>query len=277
MPLDLGKLNLLTVAAIEDGVVQLASSDDETISLRKKELKKEVNEGDEVEVFIYSDAKGEPVATLKRPFAQVGEAAYLKVKQESSIGAFLDWGIEKDLFVPFNQQKDKMKEGGVYLVFVFIDDETNRITGSSKVNSFIYNDDLELKEGDAVNILICDETDLGIKVIVENKYWGVLYRNEIFQPIKKGDKTKGFIKKVREDGKLDVTLQEQGYDETFTASLKIQKLLKDAGGFINLTDKSDPEAIYQALQMSKKTFKKAIGLLYKERKITIESNGIKQI
>lgn len=274
--MELGKMNLCKVQKINEKGAELAL-EDKLVLLPKKNSPKSVREGYEVEVFIYHDNEGHWLATTSKPYAMLHECAYLKVKQETSIGAFMDWGIEKDLFVPFSQQKDRMKEGYSYLVYVYLDEQTNRITGSSKVNQFINNEYVEVKEGEEADLLICEETDLGTKVIVNNKHWGLLFKNEIFKKIKKGERTRGFIKKVREDGKLDVSLQEQGYDEVFSASLKVLKLLKDAGGTVGLTDKSDPEKIYDVLQMSKKTFKKAVGQLYKERKIVIEDNGIKLI
>jgi uncharacterized protein len=275
--MEIGKFNLLTVKQVGAKMVQLASSEGEEISIRKKEFSDDIHEGDERNVFIYVDSEGKVTGTTRAPYATVGECAYMKAIQETSFGTFVDWGIEKDLLVPLSRQKEKMKEGSYYLIYVFIDDEHNRITGSTKLNDFISNETLSVKEGKEVNLLLCGDTPLGIKVIVNNKHWGLLYRNEIFKKLKKGDKTKGFIKKIREENKLDVSIQEQGYDEVFSASLIILKKLKEEDGFLPLTDKSEPGTIYHTLQMSKKTFKKAVGALFKDRIISLEEKGIRLI
>jgi uncharacterized protein len=277
MSIEIGKFNLLTVKEVRSAKVVMASDEGEEVIINKKNLSKEPERGDELNVFVYTDQEGNLTGTTSKPYAEVGEFAFMRVLEETTIGAFMDWGIEKDLYVPFSQQRDKMKQGFNYLIYVHFDEETGRIIGSSKVSQFIDNEAPKLKEGDEVNILICDQTDLGTKVIVENKYWGLLYRNEIFQKLKKGERTRGYIKKIREEGKLDVSLQEQGYDEIFSATLKLLKKLKEEGGFLPLTDKTEPVEIYKSVQMSKKVFKKAVGALYKEKKIALVENGIKLI
>lgn len=276
MSIEIGKYHLLNIRK-ETGIDFIFEEEGESIKLPKKDLRNNLKVGDEVNVFIYTDLNGKLVATISKPFAMVGECAYMEVKEESSIGAFMYWGIEKDLLVPFSQQKDTMREGNSYLVYVYIDEQTGRITGTSKLKRYINNEELTVKEGEKVDLLICHNTDLGTQVIVNNKHWGLLYKNEIFQKIKRGDKLKGYIKKIREEGKLDVSLQEQSYDEAISASLKILKRLKEQQGFLPITDKTDPSIIYDELQMSKKTFKKAIGALFKERRIMLEDKGIRLI
>ncbi len=275
MSIEIGKFNLLMVKEVKAAKVIMVSDEGEEVPISKKGLLQEPERGDELNIFVFINQEGNLAGTASKPHAEVGEFTYMKVLEETTIGAFLDWGIEKDLYVPFSQQRDKMKQGYNYLVYIYFDEESGKIVGSSKVSQFINNEDLKVKEGSEVNLLICEQTDLGTKVIVNNKHWGLLYRNEIFQKIRKGDRVKGFIKKIREEGKLDVSLQEQGYDEIFSASLKLLKKLKEEGGFLPLTDKTEPQLIYQSLQMSKKVFKKAVGTLYKEKKIELVENGIK--
>lgn len=276
MSIEIGKYNLLTISE-ETEVDFYFEEEGEIIKMPKKDTRGNFKAGDEVNVFLYTDLHGKLVATTSKPIAVVGECAYMEVKEESSIGAFLYWGIEKDLLVPFSQQKDTMREGNSYLVYIYIDDLTGRITATSKLQRYINNEELTVKEGDRVDLLVCHNTDLGTQVIVNNRHWGLLYKNEIFQKIHKGDKVKGYIKKIRPENKLDVSLQEQNYDEAVSASLKILKKLKDTGGFLPLTDKTEPGIIYNELQMSKKTFKKAVGTLFKERKIVIEESGLRLI
>jgi uncharacterized protein len=275
MAIEIGKLNLLTVLDVRAANIVLTCDDGQQVMLKKRELRDVPERGSQMEVFVFTDNEGKIWGTTMRPVAELGQCAYMKVIEETKIGAFLNWGIEKDLFVPFSQQKERMREGFTYLVYILFNEDASRIIGSSKIEQFIQNENLSVKEGKEVNLLICEKSDLGVNVIVEDKHWGLLYKNEIFQKIKKGDRVKGFIKKVREDGKLDVSLQEQGYDEVFSASMKILGKLKEEGPFLPLNDKSEPGQIYNMLEMSKKIFKKAIGALYKDRKITIEDSGIR--
>jgi len=274
MPVEIGKYNLLTVSKVTEAGV-FFDVDDQTVFLRRRSAPSVVNPGDELELFVFQDSEGKLVATTSKPIATVGECGYMKVLMENPSGAFMEWGVEKDLLVPFSEQKEKMYQGKYYLIYVFLDEVSGRPTGTTKINRFVNNDELLVKEGNQVDLLICDETDLGVKVIINNRHWGLLYHNEIFKKINKGDKVKGYIKKIRSENRIDVSLQEQGYDETFNASLQILKMLKEENGFLRLTDKSEPEIIYQVLEMSKKTFKKAVGALYKEKKIAIEDDGLR--
>jgi predicted RNA-binding protein (virulence factor B family) len=271
--IELGKFARLEVVKEVDFGVYLAAGEDE-ILLPLKYVPAGLSTGDEVDVFIYRDNENRVIATTLRPHAVVGECAYMEVREVSPFGAFLDWGIHKDLLVPFSEQPFKLLEGMYVPVMVYLDDETNRIVGSCRVNKFIKNDVLEVEEGQEVNLLIGESTDLGVKVVINNKHWGILYHNEVFKPIDVGEKLVGFIKKIREDHKIDVALQKQGYDEITNASDRIISLLKENKGFLPLTDKSDPETIYEVAQMSKKVFKKAIGALYKARKVELRDSGV---
>ena len=207
----------------------------------------------------------------------VGEFALLKVAAVNPVGAFLDWGLQKDLLVPFSEQKQRMEEGKYYIVFIYLDDRTHRIVASSKLNKFLDKGPVKFQEGQGVELLICDRTELGYKAIINNSRRGVLYKNEVFQTLEKGQNITGFIKKVRDDGKIDLCLQKPGHEMIDGVSEKIIDELKAKGGFIPVTDKSSPEIIAGLFGISKKTYKKAIGALYKKRLIVIESNGIKLI
>ena len=195
---------------------------------------------------------------------QVNEFGVLKVVDENKHGSFLDWGLEKDLFVPYNQQKDRMQPGHYHPVYVYLDDTTDRLVATAKIGRFIENEHIDLTEGQPVSLLVISETELGYKVIIENRYLGILYRNEIFRPLQIGDRTNGFIKKIRPDNKIDVSLQKAGYDEVLAAKDLILQKLKDNNFELPLSDESQPEVIVHQLGMSKKTFKKAIGGLYKD-------------
>jgi len=233
--------------------------------------------GDTVDVFIFYDSEGKLLATTKKPYAMVGDFALLKVASITPMGAFLDWGLKKDLLVPFGEQKEKMAEGRSYIVYVYRDERTNRIVASSKVGRFLDKGPIELLEGKRVQLLICSQTEIGYKAIIDNSCRGVLYKNEVFQPLRKGQQIPGFIKKVRDDGKIDLCLQKPGHEKVADMSDKIIETLKTEGGFISITDNSPPEIVYRMFGVSKKTYKKAVGALYKKRLINIESNGIRLI
>jgi predicted RNA-binding protein (virulence factor B family) len=215
------------------------------------------------------------VATTEKPHAMAGEFVFLKVVAVSRYGAFLDWGLPKDLLVPFREQKQNMEEGRRYLVYVFADLHTNRIVASAKLDKFLDNSPPDYLPGAEVNLLIAEETDLGYKAIVNNEHWGMLYKNQVFLPIRPGMSVKGYISQVREDEKIDLLLEKPGYEKIEDMAGKIIRVLEENHGFIALSDKSSPEMIQTVLGMSKKNFKKAIGALYKERKIEFSSDGIR--
>ena len=272
----LGKYLPLKIIRITESGAYLMAGHDE-LELPPTQLPEGVKEGDNISVFIYKDQTDKLCATTKKPLALVNEAAYLTVKDNSNVGSFMDWGLVRDLLVPFREQKDQMKVGKDYLVYVYIDEETDRIAGSTRMNKFISNNEVKLSEGQEVEILVCDQTDLGYNVIIENKYWGLIYKNEVFRNISRGEKTKAYVKKIRAENKIDISLQKQGYDEVSSASDQIMDKLVKNQGFLSLNDKSDPKDIYKELQMSKKTFKKATGWLFRNRKIEITDEGLKLI
>lgn len=232
-------------------------------------------EGDLIEVFLYLDSEDRPVATTQQPKAKVGEFAYLKVVDTTKVGAFLDWGLEKDILVPFSEQHLPMQQGHSYLVYLFISDVDGRITASSKIDKFLDDErPHDFKPGQAVDLIIANTTELGYKAIINHSHWGVLYKNDVFQRLSFGQYKKGFIKYIRPDGKIDLSLQ--GGQETRDKYAKIILIhLNKHDGFAPVHDKSSPELISDLFGMSKGAFKKAIGGLYKQRIISIEKDGIR--
>lgn len=272
--LRIGNYNELEIIKEVDFGVYLLSGEDE-ILLPKKYVPEGVKVGDKINVFIYRDSEDRLIATTLKPKAVVGEFAYLRVKDVNNVGAFLDWGLEKDLFVPHSQQKVKMEKDKRYVVRVYLDDVSKRILASSKLNKYFADDITDIKEGDEVDLLVYKYTEIGAGVIINNKYTGMVYKSDIYQSLTTGDKLKGYIFKIREDGKIDVTIRKIGFKKIVDSRDKILDALKENGGFLPLTDKSTPETIERTLEMSKGVFKKAIGNLYKERKIEILEYGIK--
>lgn len=235
--------------------------------------------GDSVDAFVYVDGEGHLAASTRLPRAQVGEVAWLRVTAVNYYGAFLDWGLPKELLVPFGEQIGEMQTGKFYLVRLFLDDK-GRIAATAKIEPFIANeidDEEPFKVGQKVSLLIADQTDLGFKAIVNDRYWGLLYQNELFQPIKKGQKLVGYIKQIRDDKKIDLTLNQPGYAKIDPLADAIMDRLKIAGGALPLSDKSSPETIYKEFGASKKAFKQAIGALYKQQLIIIDDDGIRLI
>jgi predicted RNA-binding protein (virulence factor B family) len=275
---EIGKYTELEIEKIiQQGAYLLTGDESPSILLPTRYIPENAQIGDLVKVFIYRDSEDKIIATTDKPFVIVGEFAYLKVKSQSNFGAFLDWGLMKDLLVPFSEQKEKMNIGQSYLVGLYVDKLTNRIVGTQHINKYLRDNEITINEGDEVDILICDETDLGYKVIVNQKYWGMIYKNQIFSDIDTGQRINAWVKQIREDGKIDVTLQQPGFKEVLSAEDKILKLLEQQNGYSDLNDDSKPDEIYTELQISKKVFKKAIGKLFREKKIMITENGIQLI
>ncbi len=229
---------------------------------------------DEIDVFIYTDSEDRPIATTLTPAIQRGEFGYLEVVAITGVGAFLDWGLEKDLLVPYREQAEEMVVGKWYVVFLYLDENTGRLVASNKLNKFLDDEGYELDEGKAVDLLVYERTDLGLNVIVDNRYRGLVYANEIFKPLRIGNRLPGYVKRIRDDYRIDISLQQPGYAGIEPNAQRILDMLKTRNGFLPLTDASDPQTIYRTLEMSKKTFKKAIGALYRERKIVLKSDGI---
>ncbi len=269
----LGDFNRLTVARTVDFGIYLESEDGDVL-MPGKYVPEGTKPGDEIYAFVYRDSEDRIIATTLIPKVKVNEFAVLEVVDENNHGSFLDWGLEKDLFVPYSHQKDRMIPGDFHPVYVYLDDTTDRLLATAKIGRFIENDNIELKEGDKASLLVIGKTDLGYKVIIDNKYLGMLYQNEVFKDIQLGDRTEGYIKKIRPDNKIDVSLQKAGYDEVLDAKEIVLDALEQNNNSLPLSDKSDPEEIKKLLGMSKKTFKKAIGGLYKDGVIEITSDSV---
>ena len=270
----LGQHNTLKIARNTSVGLFLEDGEGNDILLPNKYVPEIYGIGDTIKVFCYLDHSERPVATTLEPEIKVNEFQFLRVTEVSEFGAFLDWGLEKHLLVPFREQRGRMEEGEWYVVFCYLDEQSNRLVASGKVNKFLDNGQLSVKEGDVVDLLVARKTNLGFEVIIDHRHKGLVYFNEVFKDIEVGDSTKGVIKRIRPDAKIDVSLQPLGEKILEPAANKIYDLLKERGGFLELHDKSDPEKIKKMLQMSKKTFKKGIGTLYKARKIKIGDNGI---
>lgn len=274
--IELGIYNTLYITRGTDNGVYLAEDDPRTeVLLPNRFVPEGWSVGDEMEVFVFKDSEDRPTATTEKPKIKLFEYEALEVLEVNKTGAFLDWGLSKDLLVPFSEQSRKMEKGKKYLVYLYHDTRSDRLVASSRLYQFLEKDDIRVKEGDQVDLLVWEDTELGTKVLVEDEYSGLIYKNDLFKKIYPGDRLKGFVRTIRKDGKLDISLRKQGYDgEVIPNAQRILKELEDNEGFIPLTDKSSPDDIYDTLEMSKKTFKKAIGGLYKRQIIRIEPEGI---
>lgn len=271
--LQIGQYNTLQV--LRNTKVGLFLGDEENdVLLPNKYVPKEFFIGDEMTVFIYLDHEERPVATTLKPYVKLNEFAHLKVNHVNKFGAFLDWGLEKDLFVPFKEQATKMEVDKRYLIYMYLDDQTNRLVGTSKVNKYFSEEIPEFEPNEEVSVMISHFTDLGVNVIIENKYKGLVFADEVFKDLKLGTKTKAYIKQVRPDGKIDLTFKKIGVEAIDDDAQLILNELKANNGYLGLHDKSHPEEIKSVLQMSKKAFKKAVGNLYRQRLIDIRENGI---
>ncbi len=274
--IEIGKHNELEVKSKATIGLYLTDGEDDVL-LPVKYVPYGTEVGDKLEVFVYLDNENRPVATTLKPLATVGDFVFLTVKDVNDHGAFMDWGIAKDVFVSYAEQRGDMVVGNKYLVHLFIDDISGRIAATTKWSKYLADDTSELFSGDEVELLIAEKTDLGYKTIINNKYEGLLYKNEVFEEINIGDGKRGYIKNIREDGKIDLRLQPEGYGHIEDTKLVILKQLEKNNGVLALGDKSSPEDIYSRLKISKKAFKKTIGGLYKERRITISDFEIKLI
>lgn len=275
MNVKLGKYNQLEVVKEVDFGVYLDGGEGEEILLPARYVPEGCKPGEVLNVFIYLDNEERLVATTLDPLVQVGQFAYLEVAWVNEFGAFLNWGLMKDLFVPFREQKMKMQKGHKYIVHAHVDEDSYRIMASAKVERYLSKEPPQYEPGEEVDILVWQKTDLGFKAIVENKFSGLLYGNEIFQPVETGMRLKAYIKQVREDGKIDLVLQKPGAAKVDDFSEVLLQYIKDHDGFITLNDKSAAEDIYDAFGVSKKTFKKAVGDLYKRRLVVLEEGGIR--
>lgn len=275
--IEIGKYQTLKILRDTSIGIYLGDEDGEEVLLPNKYCPEESNIGDELHVFVYLDYAERKIATNLEPRILLHEFAYLQVAATSDVGAFLDWGLEKDLFVPFREQQQRMVEGEWYVVYLDLDQTSQRLYASSKIDKFLKNVDLPYKEGEEVSLLIAKKSELGYTVIINQQHQGIVYDNEVFSNINIGDETQGYIKTIRPDQKIDVSLSPIGYRQfNDVNSQLIYDYLIQNNGFLPLTDKSSPVEIYAIFGISKKAFKKAVGSLYKERKITIEADGIKK-
>ena len=271
-----GKFTRLSIVKRSTFGLFLGDEDGEEILLPNKYCTDSMKPGLDVEVFIYRDSEDRKVATTLTPKILFHEFALLKVTAVAQVGAFMDWGLEKDLMVPFREQPQNMEEGRWYIVYLDLDEKSDRLFASNRVERHLQNDKLSVAEGDEVSLLVWQKTDLGYTVIINHAHKGLVFENEIFQDLNVGEKLKGYVKKVRDDNKIDISLQAIGYLKfNDTNSELIFSALKENQGFLPLTDKSSPEAIYAQFGISKKAFKKSIGALYKLKKILIETSGIR--
>ncbi len=274
--IEIGQYNSLTIARETEHGLYLANAEGEEVLLPNKFVTNEIKALKELRVFVYKDSLDRPVATTQKPKVLIDQTTYLEVKQVTQIGAFLDWGLDKDILLPFSEQDVAPEVGEYVLVYVFLDRATNRVTASANLNKFINNKEIEVNVNDEVKVLVTEATEIGYKCIIENKHWGMLYSNELYgNKVQQGKIIKAFIKKIRIDGKIDLSLQKQGFS---TISKDIRQIVLEAikynGGNLPLHDASPPEQIYSMLKMSKKNFKKAVGMLYKEKLIELRTRSI---
>ena len=276
MAIALGRFNILKVVKKVDFGLYLDGGEEGRILLPARYVPQGCEVGDELNVFLYLDNEERLVATTQQPLAQVGDFACLRVAWVNQYGAFLDWGLMKDLFVPFREQRERMEVGRSYVVHVHLDDESYRIVASAKVERYLSVDERPpFQSGDEVDVLVWKRTDLGYKVIVDNRYAGLLFENQVFRPLRVGDKMQAYVRQVRPDGKIDLALQREGRGKVADFSEELLEYIRRNQGRIQLTDKSPAEDIYAAFGVSKKTFKQAVGDLYKRRLIRLEADGIR--
>jgi len=272
--INIGEQNTLTILRETDNGFYLIDKEENEVLLPNAYIKEGWAIGDEVTVFVFTDSEDRLTATTVTPKIKLDDFALLRVNEVNNVGAFLDWGLPKDLFVPFKEQKIKMREDKHYVVTMYLDYESERLVASSKIDSFLEFEDINLTEGQEVEVIVYERTPLGFNCIVNKLYKGLIYENEVFRNLNIGEHTTGYIKTVREDNKIDVSLQKVGYVAQDENQEKILNILRGDAGYIGLTDKSKPEEIYEELRMSKKAFKKAIGGLYKQKLVWLKKDGI---
>ncbi|MDQ6972422.1 MAG: S1-like domain-containing RNA-binding protein [Mariprofundaceae bacterium] len=278
---ELGRMNRLKVVKDVDFGLYLDGGDvDEggrgEILLPMRYVPKDCAIGDEIDVFIYRDSEDRVIATTEKPYVMLGGFACLKVVSVSHAGAFLDWGLPKDLLVPFDEQEHRMEEGKRYVVGVYLDEDSDRIVASARLDALLYDEsEDDFVAGEEVDLFVANKSDLGYKIIVNTSHWGLLHFNEVLRPLKRGEQLRGFIQNIREDGKIDLTLHKRGRDKTDDAVDMVMQALKREDGFLPLNDKSPPQDIAGRVNLSKGMFKKAVGSMYKRHIITLDADGIR--
>ncbi|MGZ5278335.1 MAG: CvfB family protein [Pseudobdellovibrionaceae bacterium] len=272
----IGQTQMLRILEIIDRGAYLDGGADGQILLPIRYLPETAEVGQDLDVFIYLDSDDRLIATTEKPYARLGEFALLQVVAVESVGAFLDWGLPKDLFLPFAEQTKSLREGQDVLVFPYLDN-SGRLAASMRLERNMSKEPATYKESEAVQLIIAFKTDLGFKAIINGKHWGVLYSNEVFQPLHYGQEVSGFIKKIREDGKIDLGLQRTGHQAGEDIAPKILEMLKEKGGFLEINDKTSAQIIYDLFGVSKKKYKIALGGLYKKRLIKVEDDGIRLV
>lgn len=277
--MEIGKLNKLTAVRSTDPGYFLVDDEENEVLLPNAYVTDELGVGDEIEVFIYKDSEDRIVASTLFPKLMIDEFAYLEVKDVNRYGAFMDWGLPKDLMVPFAEQRKKMEVGKSYVVFLLEDEVTNRLIGSNKINDFVFYDEIDVKVGEKVDLLLYEyDQEYGMFAVVNNMYKGLVFKSSIHKMIYPGDKMAGYVKQVREDGKLDIVLEPIGYENNVAKDVKLLlEVLSENNGILTLTDKSSPDDIKREVGLSKKAFKKALGYLYKNKQINIEDSTIRII
>jgi len=270
----LGEYNVLTILRITTVGAYLGDEFDNDVLLPNKYLTQQMSVGEDITVFLYNDSEDRLVATTEKPFIVLNQFAYLQVKEVTPYGAFLDWGLEKDLLVPFREQTNKLEEGKYYLIYLMLDESTNRLVATAKTNKKYSTDTSEIELEKEVDLLICETFDLGVKVIVNGKHLGIVYLSDLTRRLRRGDNEIGYVFKIREDGKLDVRLEQSGYQKIEPSAERLLALMKNRKGTLFLTDKSDPDDIRDQVGMSKKTFKQAVGNLYKNKLIQLNPDSI---
>lgn len=272
----LGKFNTLTIARKSEFGLYLTDDEQKEVLLPRRFVPESFEIGDELSVFVYLDSENRLTATTQKPIAQVGDFASFKVVSNEASGAFLDWGLAKDLFLPFSEQSRRLRVGDFVIAYVYIDN-TDRLAASMRLDRNLTNSAEGLAENQEVEILVAAKTDLGYKAIIANKIWGIIYFNEVFKDLPLGTRTKAFIKKLRQDGKIDLSLQRIGHQAADDIAPLILKKLKDNKGFLEINDKTSAELIYEMFGVSKKKYKMALGSLYKQRLITVSDDGIRLV
>jgi uncharacterized protein len=275
--IELGNTNTLTILRSTSVGLFLGDQDVDDLLLPNKYVPESWEIGDSIEVFCYLDHEERPVATTLQPYVKRNQFGFLRVAEVNDYGAFMDWGLEKNLLVPFKQQRSRMEEGKWYVIYCYLDEKSFRLVGTSKLDAFLSNDNLTVKEGEEVDLLISRKSDLGWDSVVNGRHKGLVFFSDVFKKLSVGDQLKGYIRQIRPDGKLDVVLEPIGQKSRLSSADRIYSLLLEENGYLPLHDKSDPADIKQSLQMSKKIFKKAIGTLYRERKIEIKADGIYKV